>query len=264
MLNKKRLRKNKISNNISFLTKFYGILNDEQYKDIIHWNNDGKIISIKNVNKLCEIVLPNFYKHANYSSFLRQLNLYGFYKKKGALKKEIYFEHYNLNRNSTEEQIKEIGQHKRIMKNIIICDKYNNMEEKIVNSSDKENLPNKYYIFKYLFDKIEENESNILEFKKIIENYKNINKNLFDKLQFMKVKLYGHSIFLQKIINYKNYNRINEVKKLNITSINKSKNIKDLLKKYLYYLHIYSPYIIIKGNRIEKVHSFKINSINKS
>lgn len=38
--------------------------------------------------------------------------------------------------------------------------------------------------------------------------------------------------------------------------------MKELLKKYLYYLHIYSPYVTIKGNRTEKVHSFKIGSIN--
>ena len=44
----------------------------------------------------------------------------------------------------------------------------------------------------------------------------------------------------------------------------KSQNLKELLKKYLYYLHIYSPYVTIKGNRTEKVHSFKIGSINVS
>lgn len=260
MLNKKRLRRNKISNNTAFLSKLYDILNDEAYKDIILWNNEGKAILIKDINKLCEIVLPNYYKHSNYSSFIRQLNFYGFNKAKELLNEEICFEHNILNKNSTKEQIKEVDLKKKEMKNIYI--KFNKMKEIINNLND---VNNKYYLYKYLLYKIEENESYIFELKNQIKNFKNINKVLFNNLQFLRTKLYGHSILMQKIINYKNNNnRLNEANELNISTSIKTKNIKDLFKKYLYLLHIYSPYVAIKGNIIEKVNSFKINSINNS
>ena len=35
---------------------------------------------IVNIQKFTELVLPKFYKHQNYASFVRQLNLYGFFK----------------------------------------------------------------------------------------------------------------------------------------------------------------------------------------
>ena len=41
MLNKKRFKRAKIPKSITFLSKLYDILNDEQCKDIIHWNNTG-------------------------------------------------------------------------------------------------------------------------------------------------------------------------------------------------------------------------------
>jgi hypothetical protein len=115
-------------------------------------------------------------------------------------------------------------------------------------------------IYRLLLNKYEENKNEISFLRKEIENLRQINNDLLTNIQFLKQKLYGHSIILQKILfnNNDNNNGINCYDK------NKSQNLKELLKKYLYYLHIYSPYVTIKGNRTEKVHSFKIGSINVS
>ena len=64
----------------SFLIKLYQILESNQYKDIIDWDETGKLFIIKNLNGFCEKVLPIYYKHNNYSSFVRQLNMYDFHK----------------------------------------------------------------------------------------------------------------------------------------------------------------------------------------
>ncbi|CAD8175215.1 unnamed protein product [Paramecium pentaurelia] len=49
-----------------------------EYKDIIKWDEEGIKIKIIDKSLLQENVLPRFFKHSNYSSFLRQLNMYGF------------------------------------------------------------------------------------------------------------------------------------------------------------------------------------------
>ena len=93
MLGKKRNNQSKINKSESFLSKLYDILSDITYNEIIHWDDDGKRIIIADVINLCNIILPKFYKHHNYSSFVRQLNMYGFHKSKGIIKSGEGYEH---------------------------------------------------------------------------------------------------------------------------------------------------------------------------
>ena len=261
MLKKKRLRKNIIPKNISFLSKLYDILNDSEYYNIIHWNDEGNGIVIIDIDNLCKKVLPKYYNHTNYSSFVRQLNMYGFSKTKNALKEDLCFEHNIFNKNNTKEEIREIIKQNKIMKNVFNYIKYNENKEEINNltvegDSSNDNF-NNHYLFKYLLYQIEESKNNIFELKKEIDILKTLNKDLKNKLLFLKTKLLGHTIFLKKIIKNNN-NTINNSN----NSQKKSKNIKELFKKYLYYLKIYSPYVFIKGNITEKVHSFEIGKSN--
>ena len=82
----------------NFLLKLYQILENESYKDIIHWTEDGKYFIISNLHDFTEKVLPKYYKHNNYSSFIRQLNMYDFHKKKSGQNEHV-FHHQNFIRN---------------------------------------------------------------------------------------------------------------------------------------------------------------------
>jgi hypothetical protein len=64
----------------SFLSKTFEILSEESLKDIISWNEDGTSFIIKNVTDFSETVLPKYFKHSNFASFVRQLNMYDFHK----------------------------------------------------------------------------------------------------------------------------------------------------------------------------------------
>ena len=44
----------------------------------IGFSSDGNFLEIRDAKQLGEVVLPKYYKHRNVSSFVRQLNNYGF------------------------------------------------------------------------------------------------------------------------------------------------------------------------------------------
>ncbi|CAD8170884.1 unnamed protein product [Paramecium octaurelia] len=76
------LKKNTKHKGIKFIEVTFEMLNQNKNRDIIRWDENGVKIQILDRELLQEIVLPQHFKHANYASFLRQLNLYGFISSK--------------------------------------------------------------------------------------------------------------------------------------------------------------------------------------
>ncbi|CAD8180477.1 unnamed protein product [Paramecium octaurelia] len=64
----------------SFLIKTYEILENDSLSNLISWNSEGTAFIVYNPNELSSQVLANYFKHKNYPSFLRQLNMYNFKK----------------------------------------------------------------------------------------------------------------------------------------------------------------------------------------
>lgn len=71
-----------------FIRATYNILNlpdeegEESYEAYIRWSEDGTAVLICDDHGFASEVLPKFFKHQNISSFIRQLNIYGFHKTK--------------------------------------------------------------------------------------------------------------------------------------------------------------------------------------
>jgi len=61
-----------------FLQKTYQMV-DTSPQDIVGWTETGETFVVKNLEEFCNL-LPTFYKHKNFRSFVRQLNFYGFRK----------------------------------------------------------------------------------------------------------------------------------------------------------------------------------------
>ncbi|KAM3128449.1 hypothetical protein pb186bvf_019457 [Paramecium bursaria] len=66
----------------TFILKTFEMLEDESLKEIVSWTESGLSFVVKSQKQLSQSVLPHYFKHRNYSSFLRQLNLYNFKKLK--------------------------------------------------------------------------------------------------------------------------------------------------------------------------------------
>ncbi|XAR66214.1 hypothetical protein NMG60_11012363 [Bertholletia excelsa] len=63
-----------------FLTKTYQLVDDRSIDDVISWNEDGSTFIVWNPTEFAKDLLPKYFKHNNFSSFVRQLNTYGFRK----------------------------------------------------------------------------------------------------------------------------------------------------------------------------------------
>ncbi|GAA5871995.1 hypothetical protein JCM8547_006211 [Rhodosporidiobolus lusitaniae] len=76
----------------AFLNKLYSMVSDPATDELIYWSDDGDSFFITSADKVAKDLLPRFFKHSNFGSFVRQLNMYGFHKvphlQQGVLKKD--------------------------------------------------------------------------------------------------------------------------------------------------------------------------------
>ncbi|RCI03602.1 stress-responsive transcription factor hsf1 [Rhizopus stolonifer] len=64
----------------AFLNKLYNMIDDESTNILIRWSRDGKSFLVEKHEEFAKTVLPRFYKHNTFASFVRQLNMYDFHK----------------------------------------------------------------------------------------------------------------------------------------------------------------------------------------
>ena len=254
MLNKKVTRSRKRRTK-SFLSKLYEILNEISYKDIISWNKEGNGILIKNICNLCKIILPKYYKHNNYSSFIRQLNIYGFHKSRGIIKEGEGFEHEKFCKKVTKEQIKEIEIQNK--KEQLVSEEIINNSEEDINFKKISQDNCEVNEFQLLLDNIEKNSKFLCEIKTEIKELSYKSNSLNQNFEEFQNRLNGHSILLEKIMKHKSKDRINKIK-----NCQKICNITELFKKYLYHLKIYSPFVSISNHR--KINKSRLQKENNN
>lgn len=59
-----------------FLNKVYELVNDPKTNDIISWTSDGTSFTVWDHHMFTKNILPAYFRHDNFSSFVYQLNNY--------------------------------------------------------------------------------------------------------------------------------------------------------------------------------------------
>lgn len=71
-----------VGQSTDFVKKLFQMLEENQFGDVVKWSDDGDSFLICDTNEFTKQVLPCYFKHSNFSSFVRQLNKYDFHKVK--------------------------------------------------------------------------------------------------------------------------------------------------------------------------------------
>jgi hypothetical protein len=82
-----------------FLVKLLDMINENKW---IQWNEDGKSFKVTNQQKFQQEILPLYFKHSNFTSFIRQLNMYGFHKTLSLKGNECEFQNEHFQKNHLE------------------------------------------------------------------------------------------------------------------------------------------------------------------
>ena len=233
---KNDINKSGITHSSRFLMQLYQILEDKNNEKIIHWGNDGKYFIIENLYDFTEKILPKYYNHNNYASFVRQLNKYNFHKLK-----------ITPNENAFQNSLFIKGQ-KNIISNIL-KKKKNKNDMNIVNDNitclvkyKKNNFLNDFNNLGGNNDNNNKNNLNNLSFDKhslsLDEDFDN-NNSFMNKEKSSNsnsyIRINSNSVF-KPIIN--NQSQMNEIKlKQNLMNENtneKNKNKQKISKKDVY------------------------------
>ena len=92
----------------AFPRKLFYIVNDPFTNDLVQWSTSGISFIVWDIQRFQNEILPAYFKHGNFSSFLRQLNAYGF-KKLNIDRQEF---HHELFRYGGEELLADIKRKK--------------------------------------------------------------------------------------------------------------------------------------------------------
>ena len=246
-----------------FLLKLYEILSKDEYSKIIRWSQNGVYIIISNIDALSKKILPIYFNHQNYSSFVRQLNMYNFHKIRTEQNdQEQYFINESLNKFKTFDEIKNFKRkEKSSQKCLFFKDEDSKIKYTILPNKKEEDAQNKT-------ENLELNENddkNIDNFKEIIASGK-LNKNIKDKLMIFLLNKSKDNYEKDKEIK----NKLNEIKEKKDEVNEQIQNINNEIEKQsvhlkkikrLYFLLV--SLLMGKNNfPIEKNGDNKINVVN--
>src|SRR6201996_344808 len=61
----------------------HSFLDESRNTDLIRWSEKGDSFVVLDEDEFAKTLIPELFKHNNYASFVRQLNMYGFHKRVG-------------------------------------------------------------------------------------------------------------------------------------------------------------------------------------
>ena len=260
MIGKKRKSSSIESKQDKFLLKLYEILEKEEYSKIIHWSKNGSYIVIENIHSLAKKILPIYFNHQNYSSFVRQLNMYNFHKIRTAPgKQEQYFINESLNKNKSLNEIKNFKRkEKNRQKCLFFEDEDSNIKYTILPNKKGESSQNMEMNLE-----LEENDEKLTDNFQSLISKGNLNQNIKDKMMMYLLNKAKENLDKEN----KMKNKLKEINdhtfdvNLQIKNINEDIESQNLFLKKIKSLYIFLVNLLMRKNNYigEKIVDNKIN-----
>ncbi|CAD8136856.1 unnamed protein product [Paramecium pentaurelia] len=158
------------------------MLEDKMSENIISWINQGTAFIVYNQDLLEKNVLQNFFKHSNYSSFVRQLNLYNFKKVKS---NEGFIFKHNFFRKGTKQMLRYI--------------KKKNQEDQPIPSAIQEerafHIQEEQNLFKECAIDIKQTNNKLKEDMKLLQE---TSSYLIDQMQNLNYYIYNQNVDIEQ------------------------------------------------------------------
>ncbi|CAD8151055.1 unnamed protein product [Paramecium pentaurelia] len=164
----------------TFILKTYQMLEEPKNSNIVSWTAQGTAFIVYNQQQMEKQVLQNFFKHSNYSSFVRQLNLYNFKKVR-----------------SNEGQIFKHKCFRKGMKSMLQFIKRRNQEEIQAPQTQEEptiNIKEEQNLFKECALDIKETNNKLKEDMKLLQE---TSSYLIDQMQNLNHFVYNQSVDIE-------------------------------------------------------------------
>jgi len=78
------------------------MVQDQTTNDIVSWSEKGDAFLVKKKHEFSQTILPKYFRTISFSSFVRQLNFYGFRKRSTNMSTTSYFKHKNFKRDQPQ------------------------------------------------------------------------------------------------------------------------------------------------------------------
>lgn len=86
------MKQTRIRSSVStFLLKLFEICSSSEHARVIRWSDDGLSFQVLSRDAFEDEILPTYFKHNNMNSFVRQLNMYDFHKRKRSAQEIIFY-----------------------------------------------------------------------------------------------------------------------------------------------------------------------------
>lgn len=189
------------SGSTDFVKKLFQMLEDDSYKKIVRWADEGDSFIIVDTNEFTKDILPKHFKHSNFASFVRQLNKYDFHKVK------VSSEDKKLGKNKLDsgENIWE----------------FKHPDFKIHDRESLENIKRKGPAQKKSAD--EKAYESIGKLTTQVRDLKNESKELYDELKLMKSK---YNTVIESLLSMKKTNDTYHAAFTNLTNFLENQGIK--------------------------------------
>ncbi|KAI8988278.1 HSF-type DNA-binding-domain-containing protein, partial [Mycotypha africana] len=175
----------------TFVHKLYNMVIDSHYQHLIAWAYAGTSFIVCNIMEFSRDVLPKHFKHNNFSSFVRQLNMYGFHKVNKSPRGH---------RTLAENQIWEFSHAKFIRNKPDLLDeiKRKTMETSDLNRRDTNSSQNQLELQNHLSILQNAQAEMIQQIQHLYNNFKDVLK----ELESTKQKQENHFEMMRSLMNY--------------------------------------------------------------